>query len=194
MEADFRCLPVVLTPEDVARERLHPVEKELSVQVIDLVLQRTGLETARLDCLRLPGARQSLDDDLGRAPNVGGEVGNAQATLSCDLGSGRKHDAGVDEQYLPGAGIALGVERDVNDDDANRLADLGSRQAYAARKAVHRLDEIVGDPFDPLPLFRRSLHRQPLQNRVGKMEDPSNSHVREFLPDRALVTTIRVPK
>ena len=144
--------------------------------MVDLVLERSGLEAARDDHLRRPGRREGLDDDLGRPAYVGGQVGDAQAALAAELLAVCLDDLGIDENETTVTVTAARMQADVNDYQAQEFPDLRRRHPDAARKGQHRLDQILGETTNPRPVPHRNLGRDLLQRWIGKAEDLADWH------------------
>src|SRR5215210_8577055 len=89
-------LPSALAAEHVGGERVHAVEEQQPVEVVELMLQ-----AARLEALGADDAAGGLHRDRGRAADVGGQLGDAQAALAPHLRAGGGDDPRVDEHEPP---------------------------------------------------------------------------------------------
>src|SRR3954462_7100858 len=87
---------VGFSPEDL-RRRLDAVEEQDPVEVVDFVEEAAGLEAVGLHAPRAAVAIAALDDDVGRAAHVAGEVGDREAALAADRGAARLDDHRIDE-------------------------------------------------------------------------------------------------
>ena len=90
-------LLVDLPGKHVGSYRSDSIENQQAVDVVDLVLQRAGLETFGRDRDSL-AFRRSADNRQARGPaDVGGQVRDAHATLPAYLETGRLDDHGIEE-------------------------------------------------------------------------------------------------
>src|SRR5688572_13103763 len=132
------------------RARLHAVDVDDAVQVIDLVLQDAGVPAAGPDRPRRARLVEALDPHGVRTGDHGDEAGEAQAALEVAdrgvvLGHQHRVDDDVERHRLALAGAALlagqvvvGRRHVLDDGQAKVEADLGGRQADPGR-AAHRL-------------------------------------------------------
>src|ERR1043166_511659 len=125
--------------EQLAFQSAEVVEEEDAVEVVDLVLDRAGEQSARLPAVAQPVAAGRLEDDSLGALHFAVEIGNREAAL---LGAGAplgRDDLGVHH----GQPLAL----DPHHRDPLRDPDLVGREADALR-GVHGLEEIVDEAPD----------------------------------------------
>src|ERR1043166_5585227 len=125
--------------EQLAFQSAEVVEEEDAVEVVDLVLDRAGEQSARLPAVAQPVAAGRLEDDSLGALHVAVEIGNREAALfraGAPLGL---DDHGVHH----GQPLAL----DPHHRDPLRDPDLVGREADALRD-VHGLEEVVDEAPD----------------------------------------------
>src|SRR5690606_30565694 len=145
-------------------ERADPIDEEDAVQVVDLVLERTGQEPLGLDPDGPAVPVQPLDDDAGRALDDLLQPRDAETPLlvSLDLVArledDRIHEAERLDPRLP----------DIDDDDAAADPDLRRGEADAVR-VVHRREHLVHQAPDLVVDLLDRLGLLP-QDRVA--EDP----------------------
>src|SRR5690606_23717153 len=145
-------------------ERADPIDEEDAVQVVDLVLERTGQEPLGLDPDGPAVPVQPLDDDAGRALDDLLQLRDADPPLSVSLvlvarlEDDRIHEAERLDPRLP----------DIDDDDAAADPDLRRGEADAVR-VVHRREHLVHQAPDLVVDLLDRLGLLP-QDRVA--EDP----------------------
>jgi hypothetical protein len=152
-----------------------PVQKQQTVGVVDLVLERNSLETVRDDLHPLPGQRQLTANDNPPAPgDVPGEVRHRHTPLATAfLASGADdHPVAQGEKSVTRAG--LGMAGDVDGEDICGHADLLGREPYAAGR-----DELGGkevrDELDRCGVCRVDVPPGGGEHRVRGPDDPANS-------------------
>src|SRR5262249_8859972 len=160
---------VVGADGDELVQRVEIVDEELSVEVIQLVLEGPSEEpgSGDLDLLAVPVL--GYDPDLLPARDVGVVAGQRKAALEVAIVAGRPNDLRVHEL----------VERVADLDDAGLegLTQLGRRQPDAGGVA-HRVGEIIEQPMEELP---EAVDRQALQPeaRITEEDDRADAHGRE---------------
>ena len=123
-----------------------PVEEEQALRVVDLVLQRHGLEGVGRDLDPLPRDRQlPADDQPPGAAHVTGEVGHRHAPLPAALAAGGGEGLGVAQDEAAVARAGLGVARDVDAEQPGREPDLLGGQADAPRRDVLGGQQVRGE-------------------------------------------------
>ena len=177
-------------------EALHPVVDDHAVEVVDLVLEDTGLESPRLDEDVLAPDGETGNNDLGGPPDAGGETGQGKASFPAGLGAGGQDDLGVDQQDDPVRVGGPWVHRDVDDHHAGKSADLRSGEADTTRVRAHGREQVGGEGGDS-GVDLRAAPGNPAQEQVGGYQDRSGDadasvirwarldrHSRYLLPDR----------
>jgi DNA recombination protein RmuC len=121
------------------------VDKQLAVQMIDLVLQTDGKHAVGFLGLGVAVAIEIVANDPGRPLDLFPDVGHRQAAFLVNDGFlGRPGQRGIDE----GTGIAIAVFLiDVHDDDAFGHPNLHRGQPDAVG-LVHSLQHVVDQPAD----------------------------------------------
>lgn len=132
-------------PEDVRFERRHTVEEEYTVEVVDLVQERTRFEAVGTDDASGAVQVEAAHLDLSRATHVGCEIGDRETPLACDLGPRLRRDHGVEQHHQPVAGKRARMVRHVEDDAATKLADLVGGEADASFVGPQGVDEIASE-------------------------------------------------
>src|SRR5215216_174820 len=97
----------------------HPIEKQQTRTVVDLMLQRTSLEAVGIDLDKDAGYRQlARDRDLGSALDIAGEIRHRHTTFTCFLVTAGLSQPGIDQddQSVSCAGLRV-----VGDIDAECL-------------------------------------------------------------------------
>src|SRR5205823_11914088 len=119
-----------------------PVEKQQTVEVIEFVLERAGLE--RVCDVGLPLARlqrESIDDDAFGPPYVAGQIRYGQTSFTRQLSTRHFDKYRVGEHDQSRARHRLAVAGDIEAEHPPRDADLWCGDADTTRIAAHRFDE-----------------------------------------------------
>src|SRR5918997_3460424 len=151
----------------LARLPGEPVEEDLAVEVVDLVLQRAGQEAGALESQRLAVHVEPLHDGVHRPPRGRPDAGDGQAALVAVLGLlGQLDDPRVDQ--VPDASV------DIVGEGAQPDADLRCGDAGPAR---------VGDGVLQVAHERRQLLVEAAhlvgggaEDRVTELADGTDRH------------------
>src|SRR4051812_47030475 len=73
---------VALEPEDVRLQRIHTVQEQDPVEVVELVQKAARLEALRLDPAGIFRGGRRLHHDAGRPPHIRREVRDAEAAFT----------------------------------------------------------------------------------------------------------------
>ena len=115
-----------------------------AVEVIHLVLKRAGEQALALPLILGAGAIQALDDDARGTHDGGVELRDAQAAFVFELHAVAFDERRIDHDHQA---VRLAADREIDDEDAQRHADLRRRQPDA-RRGVHRFDHVVDQSID----------------------------------------------
>src|SRR5665811_653776 len=157
----------------------HPVQEEQTVGVVDLVLQRHGLETIG-DDLHPPAGQRELtcNDQTLTSGNVPGEVRDRHTALATALLASRTDDHGVAQDKSPVTRAGLGMTRDVDAEHPRGNTDLLGGQSDTTRR-----DQLGGkqvrDELDRGNVCWVNVAPRPGQHWIGGTDDPSNGACRQ---------------
>ena len=128
--------------EDIAFDRRDPVEDQHAVKVIDLVLERAGLEAFRDYDEVVAVGSPAVHDEMRGPRDVRGEVRDAHAPFPSDLATGYLDDDRIEHHYQAVRDGRLRVRGHVEGEGATRYAYLRGSKAHASRRRSHGVDEI----------------------------------------------------
>ena len=133
-----------LADDQIALDAAQPIDEQRAVEVIHLVLERARQQSVPSICCGWPSRSSPFDDGAQRPDDRGVEAGTLRQPSSSSCMPSRSTNSGIDHHDQP---ARIAPERDVDDEDAQRHADLRRRQADA-RRGVHRLDHVVDQALD----------------------------------------------
>src|SRR5210317_2052734 len=124
----------------------NAIEEEHPVEVVQFVLdgdrfKATGFNDAQLAC-----TVGEFHDNMFGPGDIAGVIRNAHAAFTHHLAAGLFDDLGVD--HFEQAVIVVFAEftlRDIDDDDADQLADLWSGDADGMAGVEHGVDQVLND-------------------------------------------------
>jgi len=116
-----------------AARSTHPVQEEQTIGVVDLVLERDGLEAIGDDLHELPGDRELTMDNQTPSPgDVPGEVRHGHAALATSFLASRADNHRIAEHKKAVTRAGLGMTRDVHAEHPGCDTDLVGRQSDTA--------------------------------------------------------------
>src|SRR5262245_23965079 len=119
-----------LADDLIALDAAQPIDEDHAVEVIHLVLEPAREQGRALDGLLGPMPVEAAHRGFRGADHRRVEPGYAQAALLLELHAVARHEDGIDHLDETGTGPPAG---DVDDEDAQRHANLGGRQTDAGR-------------------------------------------------------------
>lgn len=125
--------------------RGHAVDEEMAVEVVQLVLDGTGLEGVGPELELLTVGSETFDHHLLGADDVTRQVGDAHASLPRSDRAMGDDEPGIHDHELTVTGTGLGVTGHVHTEDAESHSDLRCCNSYRMCCLAHRVEEITAD-------------------------------------------------
>ncbi len=155
--------------DEVAFDAAHTVEKQFAVEMIHFMLKRACQQLPAFDGAYLTRPVHASDHGSHRSRHGGIESGNAEAALFLELHAFLLDEFRVDEDQQI---VGLVAEREIDDENPERHADLRGGEADA-RRGVHRLDHVVDQRLNVFGQLA-DLCRAIVERRAAEFLDRTN--------------------
>ena len=134
----------ILRDDEIALDAAQTIDEQRAVEMIHLVLKRPRQQAGAFDLDAARRGDRALDDRARRPHDGGVESRHAQAALFFELHALALDELGIDDDDRA---RRVAAEREIDDEDPQRDADLRRRQPDA-RRGIHRLDHVVDEAID----------------------------------------------